>query len=267
MQQLTVRLFGGLELGEAGRAPATFPTRRSQSIFAFLVLHHGSFFSRHALCGIFWPESSEDFARKGLRTALWRIRQALEADDIDADRVLHADSRQVGIARSAGVWVDTREFELRTRILTGPVQADFDEESARSLGRAARLYRGHLLGEVYDDWCSQERERFLLMFLTVLERLTSYHESRGEWWRAIGRAVQVLRHDPLREHVHRQLMRCHYAMGNRPAAIRQYHRCVAILDSELGVVPMGETQSLLDDIWEGRALDCPGVTQEADRAQ
>jgi len=72
---------------------------------------------------------------------------------------------------------------------------------------------------------------------------------------AIARANHVLRHDPLREHVHRQLMRCHYAMGNRPAAIRQFQRCVEILDRELDVPPMAETRVLFNRILEGRWQD------------
>ncbi len=258
MRQVTVRLFGSLELSGNGHAPTVFPTRRAKSVFAFLAFHQGQSFSRDALCGMFWPETSESVAKKGLRTALWRLRQALKASGIDPDEVLHPDTSRVAFVDRAGVWVDAREFEVRTRVLTDLRRTELDDGFAESLDRATRLYRGSFLEDLYDDWCEQDRERLQLAFLAALEGLATYHEGKAEWAQAIARASHVLRHDPLREHVHRQLMRCHYAMGNRPAAIRQFQRCVEILDRELDVPPMAETRVLFNRILEGRWRDPSG---------
>jgi DNA-binding SARP family transcriptional activator len=261
MRQVTVRLFGSLELSGNGHAPAAFPTRRAKSVFAFLAFHQGKSFSRDLLCGTFWPEDSESTARKGLRTALWRLRQALWAGGIDPDEVLHPDASRIEFLDRDGVWVDAREFEKRTRVLTDFRRMELDEDCAESLDRAIRLYRGSLLEDLYDGWCEQDRERLQLAFLAALECLVTYHERKAEWAKAIARADHLLRHDPLREHVHRQLMRCHYAKGNRPAAIRQYQRCVEVLERELDVPPMAETRLLFNRILEGRpayASEAPG---------
>jgi DNA-binding SARP family transcriptional activator len=263
MRQVTVRLFGSLELSWDSHAPAVFPTRRARSLFAFLAFHQGQSFSRDALCGTFWPELSESAARKGLRTALWRLRQALKASGIEPDEVLHPDASRVGFLDRAGVWVDSREFEVRTRVLTDLRRPELDATSAESLDRATRLYRGSLLEDLYDDWCEQDRERLQLAFLATLECLATYHEREAEWEQAIARADHLLRHDPLREHIHRQLMRCHYAMGNRPAAIRQYQRCVGILERELNVPPMAETQLLFNRILEGH----PSVASKSEEGR
>jgi len=50
--------------------------------------------------------------------------------------------------------------------------------------------------------------------------------------------------EPLREDVHRLLMLAYAHSGNRAKAVAQYRQCEHILDKELGVAPMPETQEL-----------------------
>jgi DNA-binding SARP family transcriptional activator len=68
---------------------------------------------------------------------------------------------------------------------------------------------------------------------------------RKSWASALAIAQKMLNVDPLQEHVHRAMMRCHYLMGNRPGAVRQFTACVQLLRRELGVEPMEETTRVL----------------------
>jgi DNA-binding SARP family transcriptional activator len=88
----------------------------------------------------------------------------------------------------------------------------------------------------------------LLDLLSVLERLVFYHMERREWAHAIQRGQSLLAYDPLREQIHRCVMVCHHLMGNRPLAIRQYLQCVDLLEAELGIGPMADTQMLYREI-------------------
>ncbi|MEA3335313.1 MAG: bacterial transcriptional activator domain-containing protein [Chloroflexota bacterium] len=58
---------------------------------------------------------------------------------------------------------------------------------------------------------------------------------------ALGRAKQLLDHDPLHEAAYRRLMKVYAVQGNRPAAVRVYHACASILQKELGVEPSPNT--------------------------
>ncbi len=62
--------------------------------------------------------------------------------------------------------------------------------------------------------------------------------------------------DPLSEGAHRRLMRLLYLMGDRPAALRAYHRCRNLLERVLGVAPLPETRDLAQLIDRG-AVDAP----------
>lgn len=235
-------------------SPTPFPTRRARSLFCYLALYQGRFFERDVLTGVFWPDQDEPTARKGLRTALWRIRRSLEKAGGEAGEILLTEGSQVGIRASAPLRVDAREFEEHVRPLEDPDPRVAPEE-AQKLAAAVELYRGDLAEGIYDDWCTLERRRLRMLFLRALERLVLHHIQRGEWLSALGRGHQLLQHDPLREHVHRQVMSCHYRIGDRPSAIRQFQRCADVLQSELGLEPMAETLSLRREILEGRAPD------------
>jgi DNA-binding SARP family transcriptional activator len=244
MHHLRIRLFGGLEVFRGETPLPPFPTRRARSLLAYLVLHRDRAVPRDVLCGLLWGEQPEAEARKALRTALWRIRSVLEPVEGERGRFLRVEGTQVIFQGTGNAWVDVGEFE---RCLGGMPEASagvIGDEEAEGLVKAVRLYKGDLLDGIYDEWCLQVRERFKLAYLTALERLLAYHQARGSWLAAISFGRQLLRKDPIREHVHRQLMVCHLSMGDRPSALRQFETCERLMRGELGIEPMEETRRL-----------------------
>ena len=139
-----------------------------------------------------------------------------------------------------------------------------------ALKEAVELYRGEFLEGCYADWCLLEREPLFDQLCSVLEGLLRHHESRGELTEAIAFAKRINAFDPLREEMHRALMRLYAALGDRPAALAQYQSCKEILKRELGVAPMPETEALfikirqiapLVDHWSARREAVGKVTQ------
>ena len=68
--------------------------------------------------------------------------------------------------------------------------------------------------------------------------------SRGSLQAAVEAYQQLVTLDPYREPAHRELMRCHFRLGDRVAAIKQYQTCVQILRDDLGLSPTSETEEL-----------------------
>jgi DNA-binding SARP family transcriptional activator len=97
---------------------------------------------------------------------------------------------------------------------------------------------------VYDDWCVLERERLRERCLDAQETLAGLLAGQGNLYRAIDEYKSLVAQDPYREKAHRELMRCHYRLGDRAAAVRQYHSCVQILRDDLGLSPAPETEAL-----------------------
>jgi len=268
MEPLRICLLGGLEVCSGARPVSSFATQKSSSLFGFLILHRDRRFHRDVLCGHFWGDHPDTEARKALRTALWRIRSVLEPDEPHRGRFLRVEGQWVGIHPDGVDWVDADELEAAVRTTgTRPARALTPDDAGR-LAHAVSLYRGDLLEGNYDEWCLAVRERLKLALLLALERLVEYHRGRREWLEAVQRGREILRLDPLREHVHRAIMRSQVAMGDRPSALRQYESLVEILRRELDIDPMEESRQLfeaarLDGGLPGRSPQLPsGETWE-----
>lgn len=260
MQDLRVHFFGGVEIYGDGLLLPVFPTQKSLSLFAYLVVNRGRLIHRDTLCGQFWSEHTDVEARKALRTCLWRIRSVVEPRKEQRGTVLQVQGSQVRFVGSETTWVDVWAFEEAVKLSSRTHTVD--PECTRGLERAAALYRADFLEGLDDEWCFFHRERLRLAYFTALERLVAQHGSQGRWLDAITWGKQILREDPLREHIHRSVIEAHLAMGDRPSALRQYGCCVRTLEAELGVEPMEETRQLYERATRRPASRPRGVPNE-----
>src|SRR5260370_38366785 len=78
--------------------------------------------------------------------------------------------------------------------------------------------------------------------------MKAHNTAMSEYDLAIDCARRILGCDPLREEVHRDLMRLHLTAGQPAAAMRQYRLCEELLRQELAVEPAPETRALLAPI-------------------
>src|SRR2546425_1574310 len=76
MAPVAVSLLGGFSV--VTTASIRFPTRKTESLFAFLLLN-GQTVDRNRLAGVFWPDMVEDRARRNLSAALWRLKSVIRS--------------------------------------------------------------------------------------------------------------------------------------------------------------------------------------------
>ena len=96
----------------------------------------------------------------------------------------------------------------------------------------------------FETWASLERERWTRLGLQALAVLIETLAIDADYRGAIGYAQRYLAMDELAEDVHRRLIELYALDGNRSAALRQYERCVIVLERELGVSPTPATQAV-----------------------
>jgi len=246
MSDLRVFLFGGVRM-EYGDHPLELKAVRAiQPLVAYLVLHRHRTHSREKLADLFWGDDhDQDRARGCLRTALCRLRRALESGGVAPETyLLTALAGEVGFNPESDYWLDVEAFEDQANeILARPVHA-IEPHDAQKLENALQLYTGDLLEDFYDDWVLWERERLQRLYLNGLAHLMRYHKRLGAYKESIECAHQILACNPLREEIHREMMRLYLESGQRALAVRQYEVCREILASELQIPPMAETQAL-----------------------
>jgi DNA-binding SARP family transcriptional activator len=161
---------------------------------------------------------------------------------------LTTPSGEIGFDFDSDHWLDIDVFEEKIKQgMARPVPA-MDAADARALEEAQSLYTRELLEECYGEWVFRERERLNLLYLNSLARLMRYYEYHENYEQSLGCGQKILAIDPLREQVHRHIMRLYMKCGQRALAVQQYEACRAVLAEELHIPPMAETQALRDEI-------------------
>jgi DNA-binding SARP family transcriptional activator len=110
------------------------------------------------------------------------------------------------------------------------------------------LYQGDLLEGSYKDWALAERERLRTLYLKSLRYLLQYYKFHGLYEDGLAYGQQILNVDPLREDIHREMMRLYQDNGQRTLAVRQYEVCRLTLAKEFSIAPMEDTQALYAEI-------------------
>ena len=244
MARLQVRLLGGFEARlDSGQALA-LKGRKTQALLATLALAPGVARSRDSLTGLLWSDRAEEQARGSLRQALAELRRALDGTETSP---LDAGRESITLDAHA---IDSDVATLERLVTQG------DPES---LSHAAELYRGELLegfgaaDPAFEDWLAVERARLGELALGAMGELLDHLMGVGETERAVILARRLLALDPLREPVHRALMRLHAERGDRALALKQYQACREVLARELDVAPEAETEALHEELRGGAA--------------
>lgn len=228
--------------------------RAVKALLAYLILFSERIHARDVLAGLFWGDSSENRARSCLSTALWRLRKILEPQGIPKGTYLLTPSPgEVGFNSQSNHWLDAAEFESHAKSILAKPYQDLATGEVRQLEKVSKLYSGDLLEGFYDDWALTERERLRSLYVKSQAHLLGYYSQKAGYDKALTCGHRILNLDPLREEIHREMMRLYMVSGRRAQAVRQYEKCCKILEAELGVPPMEETRALCAQVIEGHA--------------
>jgi DNA-binding SARP family transcriptional activator len=261
---ITAHLFGHVSF-RRDEEPVTLP-HTCVSLFARLLLSHGRPVDRHRLADLVGQDCPDEAARKRLNTAVWRLRRVLEPGGSPRESVLTASGHALSV--SCPAWVDAVEFESACSGLSDP--RGWTPKNAEHVSRGVDLYQGGFLDGFSSEWALAERGRLADLHLTALVRLAQWHRLRGENERVIDLARRAVAVEPLREDLHRLLMRAYVEAGLPELAITQLGRCRAILAEELGVDPLPETidAAQVHDVAEaGTAPSAVIALSELERSQ
>lgn len=205
--------------------------------------------TREELCFTFWPDRPEADGHRHLSHLLSQLRQSLPLPS-----VVRAKNELVDLDREL-IWSDSALF-LTTglQIMPSTGAGDF-----RLRKQVLELYRGPFMYgfslpacSEFGNWVAGQRTYYQRLYLDALTAIIDAEARQANYNRAIFYARRYLRVNELAEDVHRQLMMLHLMAGDRPAALQQYERCVAVLKCELGIEPLPETRAVYRAIMDNR---------------
>lgn len=201
----------------------------SQRLLALLAVKRHPL-ARSYAAGVLWLDHSDERAAGNLRSVLWRLR-SIGHPIIDTRNGVLQLLPSVQVDLHAGVAVAHRWL------------AGLETSTDGAAGSAA--LEGELLPDWYDEWVTDERERFRQLRLHALEVMAERLAASGRWGDAVLAALAAVSADPLRESAHRAVIKVHLAEGNVAEAIRQLRRCERLMIDEVGVPPSPSLAELI----------------------
>ncbi len=248
--ELTLRLFGGLEVTAGDGQPIDVSAKKARALLAYLATPPRRRHAREHVASILWGDiSADEHARRSLRQTLTVLRKGLPSGVLDSGR------QDLGLTATH---VDVADF------LAALAAGDRD-----ALRHAVALYRGDFLegfsarADGFDEWAASERTRLRALAVAAMERLCRLERDAGQLEAAVTLAMRVVALEPLRESAHRELMQLHVAADAPGGALRQYEACRKLLARELGIAPSQATSALAARI---RAADA-GAAPRAPHAE
>jgi len=210
-------------------------------LFAWLVTYAQQPQQRSQVAGIFWPELSEELARRNLTNLLWRLQKILPGFDhyIDQNR------QSLQCKMQPDLWLDTVEFDQRTqKLATTPVntiQSSTQPTSETQLATLAgweaalSLYRGDFLMTIDDEWTLSPRTLWHERFVNSVFRFTKYCQGWGDPFRALTIAQKLVAVEPYRDHFHQQLIELYLTLERPDAARQQFEHYETLWREELAL--------------------------------
>lgn len=199
---------------------------------------------RAAIAADLWPDAGPA-SGAALRQSLWLLRTALADAGASPAATLAVDDETVGLKSGVAIDLDVSRFEALAR------------ERPAQVMLALELYRGEFAEGLDQECFTRERERLADLYEDVLAQATWVRIEAGDLAGACTLALKLIGLDPLREEAHAALIEVYGCVGSRSQVTRQYRRLAEVLDVELGVRPLPETQAIyrgaLHRAWEASA--------------
>lgn len=254
---LRIYLFGKFCVWRNEQVLDGFDARKVQELFCYLLLHRNHSLPRETLASLLWPDTTTVQSKKNLRHTFWQLQSALGFQNERVnDRILLVEPDWVQLNPEVALWLDVAVFEQAYNLVQKTPGQELNSSQAKMLQDAVQLYQGPLLEGWYQDWCLWERERLQSIYLSILDKLMSYCEVHSDYETSLLYGMRIMSYDRARERTHRRIMRLYYLTGDRAEALRQYDRCAAALEEELGVQPSKSTGALYKQI-QADQLDEP----------
>ncbi|MEA3325838.1 MAG: BTAD domain-containing putative transcriptional regulator [Chloroflexota bacterium] len=234
---LVINALGGLSISLDGEILKDFGSHKAQALLVYLAIEERPI-QREVLAGIFWPENSQAKALVSLRVELSVLRKILRP-------FIEITRDTVNIKPDANIYLDTQDLDRK--INRGEI------ESALALFKGDFLAGFKVLNSApFEEWQLAEQRRVRNLVSKALHEAVLRAIDTKDVAFGLKLVCRLLEMEPLDEQAHQQCMLLHVMRGDRNAAVAQYKKCAAILQDELCIEPLENTQKLYENILHGR---------------
>jgi LuxR family transcriptional regulator, maltose regulon positive regulatory protein len=238
--RLQIQALGKAEVTIDNQAipSSEWQSQKNRDLF-FLILSSEKGWTKEAIGEQLWPDSSPAQLRLRFKNAIYRVRRVLGQDVIVFDGERYAFNRKLDYTYDVDKFIVSLERSEHAKTST---------ESSEAYREALRLYHGEYLPDVYEAWATIEREHLNRLFVETSIQLARTGFERGEFSYAMKVCQALIEKNPFLEEAHRMAMQIYAAQGDRASVIQQYNSLKRSLQSQMGVLPSPQTETLYQEL-------------------
>jgi two-component SAPR family response regulator/Flp pilus assembly protein TadD len=239
--RLVIRAFGRPDVVFNGRA-VNMSGWRTQSVrdLFFYFIYMRQPITKEQIGETLWSETSDPLAlKKRFKNEIYRLRRAVGRDVIIFDEEFYLFNRAMDYE------YDVEAFD--TYLKRAHKSRDVDEQ-IKWYQKAVDLVRGPYLFDVDADWAAVERTRLTTTYVTALETLARLYLNVNQIERCVSTCQLGISLDRGNEALYKLSMRAYAVRGDRTAIARVYQACKAALESEFGLVPSSDIDSVFREL-------------------
>lgn len=206
---------------------------RQTAVLASLLLRHGAPVSQSTLADDVWGDAAPTSAMGSIRTYIYRIRRALEADGehlirlVPGGYTLHFESHALDLNRF-------RQLAARAR---GDYAAGRLAEAADGYADCLAHWTGPALAGVPGPFAEAQRAHLADLRLATVEERLACEVDRGRFAESAAELSALVSEHPLRERLCELYMAALYGLGRQSEALTAFYDTSHVLNERLGISP------------------------------
>jgi two-component SAPR family response regulator len=242
---IMVEFFGGLRIKKANgqMVEPNWLTKKTKSLFAYLIANRQQQFQKELLIENFWPESEIKEGRHNLQMSISFLRKFLyeiTEKKLKPKKIIQYQNDSYSLNPEIIFRIDAEEFDEIIH------KAEIIEHKDKQKGfllykKAAEIYRGDYCADLYENWCEEKRIYYRELYLKVLKKIGEFLFENKNYKESLNFYRQALAVDKFDEAIHCRIMENLALLGNLKKAIEQYESLKRILKEELDKAPSPET--------------------------
>jgi LuxR family maltose regulon positive regulatory protein len=236
-------------VGERMVKEKEWKSKKAKTILKYLLcMRNKGYIDKEVLMELLWPDEDPRKSAQRFHVALASLRKTLEPE-------LAKGVRSSYISRSGhAYWIDIGEEGIidSEEFVKELSKAKSERDPQKALNyfmNSESIYKGDFLEEdLYEDWCSDEREKYKENYLFALTKIIEYYDTGENYEGCITAANNYLKIDKYDEEIIRLLMNCYSLTGNKAMAIKIYEKSKNNIKKELCCHLSDETEALYKEL-------------------
>lgn len=225
-------------------------TRKTEELFAYLLLNHGKNIGKEFLVDLLWPHISWQRGISQLYNAVYQIRKTLterninmEIENTDQYYILHLNDTELDIDQ----WERAIDHlpSINERTISKHIQLIYQ-------------YKGDVFRDSNYIWSIKEKNRLRETWFYHISQVTNYLFEAGKYIQIINIYHHVQQVHPLDPKSYEMLMKLYAFMNNHKAVTFQYKELKKMLDREFDAKPDHKIRS-----WYSRWCNDESVYHES----